>query len=226
MTVPPKHQGRGRPKNEERLARRREDILDAAAKIFAERGFPRTDLQVVADTLKIGKGTVYRYFPSKHDLFLAAVDRGMQRLLATLKEEAHKFKDPLKQIEQGVRFYLAFFDLHPEMVELLIQERGEFRDRKDPTYFRYKNANSRRWKDFFRSLMRDGRVRKTRVGDILDVLSDLLYGTIFTNQFAGRRERLEIQSRRILDIIFLGILTERERRSFETAAGAGKGRLK
>ena len=59
---------RGRPKNLTLLTRRREEILETAARLFAERGFPGTDLQVGADVLGIGKGTLYRYFPSKSAL--------------------------------------------------------------------------------------------------------------------------------------------------------------
>jgi AcrR family transcriptional regulator len=206
---------RGRPKNEARLAKRREEILDVAAKIFAERGFPKTDLQVVADELGIGKGTVYRYFPSKEELFLSAVDRRMQSLLESLRIEAEKFDDPIDQVAQGIRSYLVFFDRHPEFIELLMQERAEFRDRKHSTYFQYRDANDPQWKDFFRDLMRKGRVRKTRVEDVVNGLGDFLYGTIFTNQFAGRKERFEIQARRVLNIVFFGILTEKERKRFE-----------
>ncbi|MFH1018125.1 MAG: TetR/AcrR family transcriptional regulator [Pseudomonadota bacterium] len=216
--------GPGRPKNEERLARRREEILDMAAKVFARKGFPKTDLQVVADALGIGKGTVYRYFPSKHELFLAAADWGMQRLLQSVQERAMRFDDPLDQLGEGVRSYLAFFDLHPEFIELLMQERAEFRDRKHSTYFQHQKANVKPWKDFFRDLMRQGRIRKTRVDEVFNVLSDLLYGTIFTNHFAGRRERFEVQSRRILNVFFLGVLTDSERRRFRSGRGVEKGR--
>jgi AcrR family transcriptional regulator len=205
---------RGRPVNELNRARRREEILDVAARTFAKLGFPGTDLQVVADELGVGKGTLYRYFPSKHDLFLATVDWEMRRLLAHLDAIEAQVPDPLDQIAEGIRSYLAFFDRHPESIELLIQERGEFRDRKRPTYFQYHDANVEKWREFFRDLVRKGTIRKMRVEDVLDVLGDLLYGTIFTNHFAGRKERLEAQSRRILNVVFFGILTDRERKRF------------
>jgi AcrR family transcriptional regulator len=46
-------------------ARRRQEILDAAARLFAKHGYSQTDTQVIADELQVGKGTIYRYFPSK-----------------------------------------------------------------------------------------------------------------------------------------------------------------
>jgi AcrR family transcriptional regulator len=58
---------RGRPRDETLVRRRREEILAAATRIFAQLGYRNTDVQIVADQLKVGKGTVYRYFPSKRE---------------------------------------------------------------------------------------------------------------------------------------------------------------
>src|SRR5439155_19350968 len=55
-------------------------ILDAAVKLFAKHGYTDADTQLLADELGVGKGTLYRYFPSKRELFLAAADRVMHRL--------------------------------------------------------------------------------------------------------------------------------------------------
>ncbi|UCF34251.1 MAG: TetR/AcrR family transcriptional regulator [Phycisphaerales bacterium] len=197
---------RGRPKDKQLAARRRAEILDTAAKLFAERGYPNTDVQVVADELRLGKGTVYRYFPTKRELFLAAVDRGMSRLHDAVEARVAETDDPVQQIAQAMRAYLAFFDNHPEIVELLIQERAEFKDRKKPTYFEHRDANIGRWQALLRRLTEEGRVRDIPVERITDVVGDLLYGTLFTNHFAGRRKSLEEQARDILDIVFEGIL--------------------
>jgi AcrR family transcriptional regulator len=187
---------RGRPKDKALTARRREEILDVATRIFAQRGYPNTDVQLVADELKVGKGTIYRYFPTKRDLFLAAVDRGMRRLEAQVDAKVEEAKDPLELMSQAVRTYLAFFDSNPEVVELLIQERAEFKDRKKPTYFEHREATVGDWQEFLRGL---------------EVAGDLLYGTVFANYFASRRASLETQAEDILDIVFHGILTEDER---------------
>ena len=57
-----------------------EQILEAAAKLFAEHGYADGDTQLLAEKLGVGKGTIYRYFPSKRELFLAAADRVMRML--------------------------------------------------------------------------------------------------------------------------------------------------
>jgi len=200
---------RGRPKVPGLEGRRREEILAAATHQFARRGFPGTDLQTVANQIGIGKGTVYRYFRSKEALFLAAADRGMRLLQESSDREAAKGKDAVDRIVRATHAYLRFFDAHPEFVELIVQERAEFKDRKRPTYFAHRDVNIRPWNKLLQNLVDEGELRKIPVGRITDVFSGVLYGAIFTNYFENRRRSPERQAEDILDVIFRGILGPR-----------------
>src|SRR5262245_17427889 len=124
-----------RPVDEALCARRREQILGTAAKLFAEHGYADADTQLLAEKLGVGKGTIYRYFPSKQEVFLAAADRAMRMLHEQVDSSVKDIHDPLDRIATAIRSYLAFFAEHPEFVELLMQERAQFKDRKKPTYF-------------------------------------------------------------------------------------------
>jgi AcrR family transcriptional regulator len=198
---------RGRPRDESLPDRRREEILAAATDAFARDGFADADLQIVADSLGIGKGTIYRYFPTKRDLFLAAADRGMRLLREAINAATAQIADPLEQVRLGVRAYLAFFDAHAEFVELLIQERASFRDRKESTYFTNREAHLERWHALYRGLIGEGKIRAFPVEQITDVMGHLLYGTMFTNFFTGRRRSPDEQAAQILDVVLHGILT-------------------
>lgn len=196
---------------------RREEILEAATKLFAEHGFSDTVTQVLVERLQIGKGTLYRYFPSKRDLFLAAVDRVMRRLRERVDFVIAGIDDPLDRVAHAIGAYLAFFAEHPEFVELLVQERAQFKDRKKPTYFEHQDNNVVRWRTLFRSLIAAGRVREMPVERITDIINNLVYGTMFTNYFSGQQKPSEQQTRDILDVVHLGILSESERRQLGSA---------
>jgi AcrR family transcriptional regulator len=205
---------RGRPADERSRAERREQILDAAARAFAKEGYPNTEVQDVADAVGVGKGTIYLYFSSKEELFLAAADRGMHRLKAFVEERCEGAEDGLERTARAITAYLTFFKDHPEHAELLIQERAEFRDRRKPTYFEHldRGEGHRAWEELYRGLIAAGRVRDVPISRIMDVLSDLVYGTMFTNHFSGRHKPVEVQAEDILDVVFNGILTGPERR--------------
>jgi len=205
----------GRPKDSSLAARRREEILEGAAQLFAARGYPHTDVQLVADTLGLGKGTIYRYFPSKRELFLAAVDRGMRQLQEQVQAATAEVEDPLERIVRAIRTYFAFFAAHPELVELFMQERAEFKDRTQPTYFAHRQANIGRWHALAQQLMAAGRLRPLSP-ERLTVVGDLLYGIMFTNYFAGRRTSAAAQAEAFLDIVLHGLLSDSARQRFDT----------
>lgn len=204
---------RGRPIDERLWERRCDEILDAAAGLFAERGYDAADTQELANRVGVGKGTLYRYFPSKRELFLAAADRVMRRLRERLDSAVSAQNDPLDQVAAAIEAFLGFFDEEPRFVELLIQERALFKDREKPTYIEHRDNNMARWEKLYRELIAAGRVRQIPVNRITSVISDLVYGTIFTNHLAGRKRTLRRQADDIVDIVFCGILTDHERRT-------------
>jgi hypothetical protein len=122
-------------------------------------------------------------------------------------------------VASAIRAYLEFFRDHPDQAELLIIERAEFRDRKKPTYLEHREVNRVFWREVYAGLIRDGRVRDVPVSRILDVVGDLLYGTMFTNHFAGHRKPLDTQAADVIDVVFNGILTAAERAGRPAAPG-------
>ncbi len=198
-------------------ARRREEILAAAIGQFASTGFAGTDLESIAAELGCAKGTLYRYFPSKATLFRDAVDEIMRKLVEQLSAPAGV--DPLEQLENGVRAFLSYFHANPTYVEMLIQERAQFRDRQRPTYYRYRDASRPEWERWLRAMMKDGRLRKVPPARVLDVLGDLMYGTIFVNYFACRKKTLQQQAEDVLDVLLNGLLTLQEKARRSANAG-------
>src|SRR5262245_27859173 len=158
---------RTRPPEDER----REEILDAATDLFAEHGFSDAVTQLIADKLQVGKGTIYRHFPSKKELFLAAADRAMRKLHERLEECNRGVEEPLERVSNGIRAYLDFFAKHPEHVELIIQERARFKDRDKPTYLEHREKHVQRWRDMYRSMIAQGRIRDMPVERITDIMA-------------------------------------------------------
>jgi len=207
----PVRRARGRPKDEDLTAKRQDEILDAAIPMFARYGFRNTDLDRVAAAIGVGKGTIYRYFPSKRDLFLKSVDRGVRRLHERVDGAASEGADPFAQMEKTIQAYLNFFDEHPEIVELLIQERAEFKDRKKQTYFEHRERQSERWRAKCAALTGQGVIRDMPFERLSEFMNYVLYGAMFTNYFKGRAKSISEQTREILDIVWLGMLSEPER---------------
>src|SRR2546421_13026570 len=71
-----------------RADRRREEILDAAARVFAQKGYHEAGIADIAGALGIGHGTVYRYFKNKDDIAAGVTGRDVGRLARALLGES------------------------------------------------------------------------------------------------------------------------------------------
>lgn len=195
-----------------------------ATQLFAEHGFSDAMTQELADRLGVGKGTIYRYFPSKRELFLAAADRVMRTLTAEVDASIADTEDGVERIERGVTAFLTFFAERPEYVELLIQERAHFKDRTRPTYIQHREVRGRKWSRLYAEMKAAGRLRDLDPELISDVVGNLIYGTMFTNYFAGPGKPVAEQARDILEVVFRGILSDSERARLDDADGASRPR--
>lgn len=197
----------GRPKDPDLEARRKAEILAAAAPVFAADGFANADVQDIADAVGVGKGTVYRYFPTKEALFLATVEKGLGELSDEIDAVvADSTADPVEQVAKAVRAYLGFFARRPDMAELFIQERAAFRQHHRPLYFAKDEEHEVKHREIFERLVASGRLRPISMERFFSVLGDLLYGTILTNLLANRPADPEAQASDVLDILFHGVL--------------------
>lgn len=190
--------------------KRREDILGVASRIFAEHGYRNTDVQVIADELGIGKGTIYRTFATKEDLFLACVDDGMSRLDQWLVQEMtcldslHNLSQ-FERLERKIYTFLSFFEHNPSLIELMVQERSEFKDRATTSYLRHWEKNFPRWIKNVEEAQELGRIRKIPAMDYLQVMCDVLYGVIFTSYFSKKRIDLSYTAKVVADVLLYGL---------------------
>ena len=61
-------------RQERRAARRKMQILEAAATVFAKKGFHRATTKEIAEAADVAEGTIYNYFESKDDLLISLID--------------------------------------------------------------------------------------------------------------------------------------------------------
>lgn len=93
------------PDTNSRTARRRDgDVLEAAVKVFYERGYSDATVQDVADELGILKGSLYHYIDTKEDLLFQLVEEVHTQVEAILNGvKAEKGLEPLERLELYVR---------------------------------------------------------------------------------------------------------------------------
>ena len=102
-----------------RGSERREQIMEAGYRLFAEQSYHGTTVGDICDALEVGKGVFYWYFPSKEALFSELLQTSLLELRRTQELAIQGVEDPVDRIEHGIRASIEFFRANPGFLELI-----------------------------------------------------------------------------------------------------------
>ncbi|MGA0045366.1 MAG: TetR/AcrR family transcriptional regulator [Candidatus Kapaibacteriota bacterium] len=100
---------------------KRADILRCAADVFSGTGFHATTIQEIATAAGIGKGTVYEYFRTKEELFLAVYDSWMNEYENTVRERVEAATDPVAKVDAVRQSAVDFYQSRAQQAPLLLE---------------------------------------------------------------------------------------------------------
>ncbi len=116
---------RVRPKENVRRARSelyRQLVLDAAERVFADKGFEDAKMEEIAAESGLSLGTLYSVFSGKADLFRAVHDARVREVVDLANAAARDARTPLEMLEGAVHAYVRFFTAHPDFLRLHLRE--------------------------------------------------------------------------------------------------------
>lgn len=94
-------------------------VLRAAEKLFARRGFYPTTIDDIAKEAKLAKGTIYLYFDSKDDLFFSAIEKKLNALLGKIKEGVKEPGSAWQRIKTAVGIHLKFLEENRDFFKIM-----------------------------------------------------------------------------------------------------------
>jgi AcrR family transcriptional regulator len=100
----------------------REDILDAAAQIFRQKGFHATSMQDIADLVGLQKASLYHHIASKQEILLALLDQALDLLIEDLAEVASSDRPPSEKLRQAIHTYVRRLSDHADLAAVLLLE--------------------------------------------------------------------------------------------------------
>src|SRR5213592_1907800 len=94
-------------------------MLDVAARLFGTQHFHEVRMDDVATEAGVGKGTIYRYFEDKDELYLALLERAGRQLDGRIHAAVESAAGPQQKLEDLAAAVLAFFDEQPHVASLI-----------------------------------------------------------------------------------------------------------
>ncbi|MGH9028475.1 MAG: TetR/AcrR family transcriptional regulator [Acidimicrobiales bacterium] len=107
--------------------RRRRQLLDHAARRFAQSGYHPTSISDIVDGLGVGKGVFYWYFESKEELFRQILADAQRDLRRSQRQAIADEPDPVRRIEAGISASVEWLDANRHLFVLMEFARTEER---------------------------------------------------------------------------------------------------
>ena len=105
-------------RKEREKEQRRNDILQAAEKLFFARGYESVTMDDIAREVELNKATLYLYYKDKESLFFAVVLRGVRILASIVRERADKKVSGIEKFWATGQAYVDFAEQYPEFLRL------------------------------------------------------------------------------------------------------------
>ena len=183
---------------------RRAAILDIAREAFLQDGYSGTSMSRIAALVGGSKATLYSYFPSKKDLFMAVIDRETAGLYDRIFNVQLTAEEPKAAITELVRRCLEGL-LSPMIISgyrLIIAEAGRFPEIARTAYALAVRRGLERIAVFFAKAIAAGTMRPCNPAEAADTFLDLTAGNLQTQLLWNAAEwpdaaTLDSEARRI-----------------------------
>ena len=100
----------------------REDILEAAAQVFRQKGFHGASMQDIAEAVNLQKASLYHHVSSKQEILLAILDRALELLLERISVISNQAIPADQKLQLMVREYLQILAENTDLSAVLLFE--------------------------------------------------------------------------------------------------------
>lgn len=102
---------------------KKDRIVTAAMEIFGQRPYHQVKIEEIAERASVGKGTVYEYFGSKEELFIAMIQAGSQAYFGEIVGSVKPGRTARQNLEAVFVSHLRFIGKHAAAARILAAER-------------------------------------------------------------------------------------------------------
>jgi AcrR family transcriptional regulator len=177
-----------------------EKILDAAARLFASQRFHEARMEDVAAAAEVGKGTLYRYFKDKEELYLALLERAAVGISARLCAETQSAEGIRARLQAVIRAIVGYFDENPHLFDLIQHAEAMSRPQALRPWHRWRDEITGRVLEIFEEARRGG---EFAISDP-ELVALLFLGSLRSVIRFGTRPRPPELAGQIIDVFLRG----------------------
>jgi len=195
-------------KEREKLARRGE-ILRAARKVFAEKGFAAATLEEIADLAELAKGTIYGYFDGKEALFFSLLEEALAQESQILRDVQAEFTTARERLSGMVRRYVLYLCDQRDIFKIIGGQlgglTGNIREEARERYLETHRQNLAPLVAIMEEGIRAGELRDLDAKGMAYALVGLIHGAMFSLLVVHDSSDAEAIIRAVSEVLLHGI---------------------
>ncbi len=125
----------------------RDDILDAAAQVFRQKGFHGASMQDIAAAVNLQKASLYHHVASKQEILLALLDRALEMLTERIAPIANQEIPADKKLREMIRVYLKSLSENSDLSSVLLFEHRSLDKKSHARHVPNRDKFEKLWRD-------------------------------------------------------------------------------
>jgi AcrR family transcriptional regulator len=194
---------------EKEKLRRRKQILAAARRVFARRGFHKSTLVEIAREAHLGKATLYWYFADKAKLQRAVFEDAIDEQLRTVQQVINDMPDCRSRVEAIAREQLRHFAKNQYLLRISGSEAGfpgeEMKRELKGFLMRKYGLYTELLENTFASGIKKSEIKRIDVAQMSHLFISMLHSIAWYWHLRGVKPQPEEEARQICDMIFEGL---------------------
>ncbi|MFZ5909525.1 MAG: TetR/AcrR family transcriptional regulator [Chloroflexota bacterium] len=134
----------------------RDDILDAAAQVFRQKGFHGASMADIADAVKLQKASLYHHVSSKQEILLALLDRALDLLIEQIGGVASQSLPADEKLRQMTRAYLVSLAENSDLSSVLLFEHRSLEPKQHQRHVPQRDRFEALWRETVEQGLREG----------------------------------------------------------------------
>jgi AcrR family transcriptional regulator len=185
-------------------------ILEAARKIFSEKGFRDATMDEIAAAAGVAKGTLYSYFPSKRDVYLAELSRGGAEMLALARQAMAGPGDCRWKLEEYIRTRVEYLNSHLEFFRIYHSEFGKLTHPAwvSEEFRRTYSEQLHLLVDLLQTAVARGEIRPVDVETVACGVYEMTRGLLLKRVVGGSTGSVASEAASITELLWRGIRSE------------------
>jgi AcrR family transcriptional regulator len=183
----------------------RDDILDAAAQVFRQKGFHGASMSAIAEAVNLQKASLYHHVTSKQEILLALLDRALGMLTDHIADIAAQNLPADQKLRQMIRAYLSALADNADLTSVLLFEHRSLDKKSHVRHVPQRDKFEKLWRDVIDEGVHAGILSCTDSGVAVRALMGVMNWTLTWYRPEGDKS-IEKIADEYADLMFHGLL--------------------